>query len=180
MTPLKSILILLVFNITFGQAKKDNSNIVTTEPKSTNTRIPKNWKKLETIQKEWIKVEQDENGYLIYDPCDGATPTIKFDNGFIVLNSGLESEKFSYEKFTRLTGNNAFRLNAYNKESKTWFEIKARIIDNKKGIVLWEFSGVKWLMTPMEKKDNFRQIKNNCPKGKRKELKFLPVKETVD
>jgi hypothetical protein len=180
MNILKTVFLLLICSAAYGQSKNDKSNITVTEPKSTNAKIHKTWKSLDAIQKEWIKIEQDEKGYLIYDPCDGATPTIKFDEGYIVINSGLESAKFNYEKFTRFTGNASFRLNAYNTESKTWFEIKAKIIDNKKGIVLWEFSGVKWLMTPIENKEKFRTIKNNCPTKKRKELKFLPVKETFD
>ena len=176
---LKSLFFLIIFSSAHGQIKSDK-DIIVNEPKSTNTKIPKTWKSLNSIQSNWIKVEQDEKGYLIYDPCDGSTPTIKFDNGYIIINSSLESEKFSFEKLTRITGNKSFRLDSYNKENKTWFEIKAKIIDNKKGIVLWEFSGIKWLMTPIENKEKFRQIKNNCIRKKRSELKFFPIKESVD
>ena len=180
MNILKSIFLFIIFSSTYGQNKNDKQDIIVTEPKSTNTKIHQTWKSLSAIQKEWIKVEKDKNGYLIYDPCDGSNPTIKFDKGYLVINSTLESDKFSFEKFTRITGNKSFRLDAYNKENKTWFEIKAKIIDNKNGIVLWELSNVKWLMTPIENRDKFRQIKNNCPREKKSELKFLPVTESVD
>ena len=180
MNILKSIFLLILFTSTYGQVKKEKLNIIVTEPKSTNTKIPQTWKTLNSIQKEWIKVEKDEKGYLIYDPCDGTTPTIKFDKEYIIINSIWESEKFSFEKFTRITGNKSFRLDAYNKETKTWFEIKAKIIDNKKGIVLWQFGDAKWLMTPIENKEKFRKINNDCIHNKTKELRFLPVKETVD
>lgn len=178
MNVIKSILLLILCSSAFGQVKNNKQDIVITEPTSKKTKIPKTWKSLNVIQKEWIKVERDEKGYLIYDPCDGATPTIKLEKGYLVINSGFESEKFSYEKFTRLTDNNAFRLDVGNPETKTSFEVKAKIIDYKNGIVLWEFSSVRWLMTPAENKNSFRNIQNNCPKGKKKELKFLPIKET--
>ena len=66
-------------------------------------------------------------------------------------------------------------LDAYDIKNKIGFEIKAKIIDNKNGIVLWEFNGNKWLMTPKENFKSFRIVKNNCETEKRKELDFLPI-----
>ena len=181
------IYIFILFNVLFcnGQSKTteteniQNKNgelhITTTYPKINHRRIPKTWKRISAIQKEWIKVEKDKDGYLIYKPCDGNTETIKFDNGNININWRIEGEKYSYEKFTRITENKSFRLNAYGIESKKSFEIQARIVDSKNGIVLWEFNGVKWLMTPKENYKSFRIIKNNCETEKKPELEFLPI-----
>jgi hypothetical protein len=148
-----------------------------TYPKINHREIPQTWKSLDAIQKDWIKVEKDKDGYLIYQPCDGKTETVKLD-GRLTINWRIEEpQKFELEKFTRLTENKEFRADAYDIENKIGFEIKARIVDYKNGIVLWEFNGIKWLMTPKENFKSFRIIKNNCETEKRKELEFLPIEE---
>lgn len=153
--------------------KSNDTDVTVVYPKSNHREITKIWKSLNTIQKDWIKVEKDKNGYLIYHPCDGETETIKLEDGRLTINWRLEdSQKFELEKFTRLTKNNAFRADAYDLENKIGFEINAKIIDYKNGIVLWEFNGNKWLMTPKENIKGFRIIKNNCKTVKKKELVF--------
>ena len=152
-------------------------NITTTYPKINQRKISKTWKSLNAIQKEWIKVEKDKDGFLIYEPCDGNTETIKFENGNILINWRIEGEKFNYEKFTRKTGNTSFRLDASGIESKQNFEINAKIVDYKNGIVLWEFDGIKWFMTPRENYKSFRIIKNNCETEKKNELEFKPIED---
>lgn len=156
-------------------SKNIEQDITITYPKINLRKIEKNWKSLNAIQKEWIKVEKDKEGYLIYEPCDGNTETIKFENGSININWRIEGEKYNYEKFTRMTGNNSFRLDAYIIESQKSFEVSAKIVDSENGIVLWEFDGVKWLMTPKENYKSFRIVKNNCKTEKKKELEFLPI-----
>ncbi|MGQ7944722.1 hypothetical protein [Flavobacterium sp. WC2509] len=153
-------------------------DLTITYPKINLRKIPKTWKSLNTIQKDWIKVDKDKNGYLIYQPCDGITETVKLEGAILTINWRIEnSQKFELEKFTRLTENDAFRADAYDVENKIGFEIKARIIDYKNGIVLWEFNGNKWLMTPKENFKSFRIIKNNCETQKKKELDFLPIED---
>lgn len=170
--------VLLITLTSNGQAKNNNSetNLITTYPKIYNREIPKIWKSRNVIQKDWIKIEKDKNGYLIYHPCDGKTETIKLEGSRLTINWRLEeSQKFELEKFTRLTKNNAFRADAYDFKNKIGFEINAKIVDFKNGIVLWEFNGNKWLMTPKENIKAFRIIKNNCKTAKKKELVFLPI-----
>ena len=173
------ICIFIIFNILFckGQTKTTELNITTTYPKISLRKIPKTWKSLTAIQKEWIKVEKDIDGYLIYEPCVGDTETIKFEHGNININWRIEREKYSYEKFTRITGNNSFRLDAYGIENKKNFKIKATIIDHINGIVLWEFDSVQWLMTPKENYKSFKIVKNNCDTEKKTELEFLPIEK---
>jgi hypothetical protein len=163
-----------------GQSKIQNENaeldITITYPKMNLSQIPKTWESLNSIQKTWIKVEKDKNGYLIYKPCDGETETVKLEGANLIINWRIDnSQKFELEKFTRLTNNDAFRGDAYDVQNKIGFEIKAKIVDYQNGIVLWEFNGNKWLMTPKEKSDSFRIIKNNCKTEKKKELDFLPI-----
>ncbi len=159
-----------------NENENTNFNITTTYPKINLRKIDKTWNSLNAIQKDWIKVEKDKNGYLIYQPCDGETETIQNEGAQLTINWRIEnSQKFELEKFTRLTENNAFRADAYDIKNKIGFEIKAKIIDNKNGIVLWEFNGNKWLMTPKENFKSFRIVKNNCKTEMRKELDFLPI-----
>ena len=157
------------------ESNKNELDITTSYPKINLRKIPKTWKSLNAIQKEWIKIEKDENGFLIYEPCDGNTETIKFENGNIEINWRIESEKYNYEKFTRIAGNSSFRLDANGIENKKSFEIKAKIVDYRNGIVLWEFNGQKWFMTPKENYKSFRIVKNNCETEKKKELEFLDI-----
>lgn len=176
---MKFILPIFIFIglVCHGQTKDGKENhpldITITYPKLNLRLIPKTWKSLKAIQKQWIKVEKDTDGYLIYDPCDGSTATIEFVKTGIFINWGIEGQNYYIDKFTRLTGNKAFRMDAGN--TVKGFEIKARIVDSENGIVLWEFDGVKWLMTPKENQKYFRIIKNNCISEKRAELEFLPI-----
>ena len=97
-------------------------------------------------------------------------------SGRLIINWRFEdAQTFELEKFTRLTKNDAFRADCYDVENRIGFEIKAKIVDYKNGIVLWEFNGNKWLMTPKENFKSFRIINNNCETGKEKELEFLPI-----
>lgn len=160
-----------------SEKRNTELDLTITYPKINHREIPQTWKSLDAIQKDWIKVEKDKDGYLIYLPCDGETETVKLD-GRLTINWRIEQpQKFELEKFTRITENKGFRADGYDIEKKIGFEIKARIVDYKNGIVLWEFNGIKWLMTPKENFKSFRIIKNNCEVEKRKELDFLPIEE---
>ena len=157
---------------TFGLIAQEPDSITETYASIKNKGIPATWSSLKAIQHDWIKIEKDEKGYLIYDPCDGGTPTIHLENGQITINWQLEGESYSYEKFTRIKGNNAFRLTAY-RESGT-FDVYCKIYDAKNGIVCWEFEGQKWYMTTLENAKAFRTVHNNCPYEKKRELEFEP------
>ena len=157
---------------------KEHLDLTITQPKSENREIPKSWESLNAIQKDWIEVKKDEKGYLIYDPCDGYTRRITFKNGYLYIQWQMEPEyKFYIDKFTRMTDNKSFRIDAYEENTQSGFPISAKIIDDENGLVLWEFGNEmekeKWLMTPFENAENFRTIKNNCPDYKREELKFI-------
>ena len=151
-------------------------DLTITYPKINRREIAKTWKSLNVIQKDWIKVEKDKDGYLIYQPCDGKTETIKLEGAHLTINWKIENpQKFDLTKFTRLSENNAFRADGHDSENKMGFEIKARIVDYKNGIVLWKFNGNRWLMTPIENFKTFRIVKINCETEKKKEIDFLPI-----
>jgi hypothetical protein len=164
------------------ETKKNNEkqntklDLTITYPKTNYREIAKTWKSLKAIQRDWIKVEKDKDGYLIYQPCDGETETVKLEGTRLTIKWRFEeTQVFELEKFTRLTKNNAFRADAQDVVNKIGIEIKAKIVDYKNGIVLWEFNDNKWLMTPKNNLKSFRIIKNNCVTEKKKELEFLPI-----
>ncbi len=132
------------------------------------------WTSLKDIPTKWIKLERDSLGYLVYTPCDGETPAISIDSGYITIYWQLDApEKLSIEKFTRLKGNKAFYINAFDGTDNTEFNVEIK--NGKKHIILWTFGDFKWVMTPFEYKSTFRQVNNPCPTEMKPEKEFLPV-----
>lgn len=170
---MKTLLQLLFIVASFALQAQEPDSITITYPTIKNKGIPASWSSLKAIQNDWIKIEKDSLGYLIYDPCDGGTPTIHLENGHLTINWQLEGESSSIDKFTRIKGNNAFRLTAYR--DNIGFDVYCKIYDAKKGIVFWEFEGQKWFMTTIENARAFRTVHNNCPFEKKHELEFEPI-----
>src|SRR5512133_1579275 len=102
------------------------------------------WSSLSDIPKKWIKLERDSIGYLLYKPCNGGTPVILIDSGYVTIFWQLEApEKLSIEKFTRLKGNKAFYINAQNQNYR--LDLTAEIKDSKQKLILWTFGDNKWV-----------------------------------
>ena len=153
-------------------------DLTITQPKSENRKIPKSWKSLGSIQQNWIKVEKDDKGYLIYEPCDGETPTIKLVKGDLHIKPQIEPEQvFTIVKFTRTKSNKGLMIDIYPGNNEEISSVYAEIIEPQNGLVLWEIGKEKLIMTPFENAINFRKIKNNCPDYKRGELKFIEQKK---
>ena len=70
---------------------------------SSGTKSPgSNTFTLDTFPKEWINVEQKENSWIIFEPCDAVTPEFKIsrENGknvFMVM-SGQAADPYNLEK----------------------------------------------------------------------------------
>lgn len=134
----------------------------------------KTWPNLNDIPKKWIKLERDSSGYLLYKPCNGGTPVITIDSGYVTIYWQLDApEKLAIEKFTRLKGNNAFYINAANQNIS--IDFNAEIKDDKKELILWRFMDNKWIMTPFDNRERFRFIENPCPTEMKPEKQFLPI-----
>lgn len=119
-------------------------------------------------------VERDSLGYLVYDPCDGGTPMITIDSGYITIYWQLDAPtKFVINKFTRLTGNRSFYINAAAEDGNMEFTVEIK--NGKQKLVLWTFGDFKWVMTPLRFKNLFRQVNNPCPTEKKPEKQFLTV-----
>lgn len=132
------------------------------------------WKSVNDIPRKWIMVERDSSGYLIYDPCNGGTPMITMDSGYITVFWQLDApDKLVINKFTGQAGNRSFYINAVGGGRN--MEFTAAIKDDKQYLVLWTFGGHKWVMVPFEWKDKLRQVDNPCHTQMKVEKQFLPV-----
>jgi len=132
------------------------------------------WESLDEIPAKWIMVERDSLGYLVYEPCNGGTPMITIDSGYVTVYWQLEApSKFAINKFTRLKGNKSFYISAGGEDGN--LEFTAFMKDDNQNLVLWTFGDFKWVMTPYENKKMFRQIDNPCPTEMKPEKQFLPV-----
>jgi hypothetical protein len=130
------------------------------------------WKHLKDIPHTWVMVERDSAGYLVYKPCNGRTPLINIDGDSLGVYWQLEESKFFINKFA-LNGNESFSIRAA--DSRGTIEFIVEIKNAKQKLVLWTFGDYKWVMTPVELKDKFRQVNNPCPTEMKREKEFLPV-----
>ena len=85
------ILLSCIGQTKINENENTNFNITTTYPKINLRKIDKTWNSLNAIQKDWIKVEKDKNGYLIYQPCDGETETIQIEGAQLTINWRIEN-----------------------------------------------------------------------------------------
>lgn len=154
---------------------------------SSTPAFPATWESLSAIQRSWIKLERDKDGYLIYEPCDGVTPTIFLDDStstdVAIYWEDNTSSKMYTNKCTRVKGREAFYRSTANKDDEV--EIYAEIKDVDRRLVLWKFAtknrgSFYWVMTPIEFKDEFRFIKDSCGTQSSEPRKFLPVEFTSD
>lgn len=147
--------------------------------------FPVIWSSLKAIPTHWTKLERDEKGYLVYDPCDGNTPTIIIDKDNITIYSQIDQpDVLSIDKFTRLKDNKAFYLRATNHNLSA--EILSTIVDAKRKLVLWQIdlswngnqsakSQMRMVMSPEPYAKTFRVLKHPCKNVKEAEKAFLPV-----
>jgi hypothetical protein len=141
---------------------------------SLTLQAQSSWKIVDDIPKRWGMLERDSSGYIIYNPCDGGTPRIRLDSGFVTVYWQLDApSKLHINKFTLLDGNRSFNIIASNEEEK--MEFNATIKKETPLLVLWQFGDYKWVMTDDEHKANFRIVDNPCPTEMKREKQFLPV-----
>jgi len=130
------------------------------------------WRDLEAFPSDWIKVERDSLGFLIYEPCDGSTPRIVIADNRISAWCWVE-ECSNCEINRMVFDGNSATIEGNNDRVNTHFYIETK--DEEQGLALWTFENFKWLMTPLENKMNFRQVHNPCPDQKIPEKTFLPL-----
>lgn len=132
------------------------------------------WNSIRDIPRMWIMVERDSIGYLVYDPCNGGTPMISIDSGYVTVYWRLDApRKLVINKFIKLKGKQSFFINAADEFGNIVFT--ATMKDEKQKLVLWTFDDRKWVMTPFDNKKSFRYVDNPCPNEMKPEKQFLPL-----
>jgi len=143
------------------------------------------WKNESELIGNWINIERDDKGYLIYDPCDGNTNFIDISKEYVIYDLGHEGpDTLKIEKVDILTSTDKIEFIATNE----FYSIKSILkkIDSKEKLFLlkWKLTPVidkgnerngKMMMTRMKFEKDFRFIDNPCDSGKIPEKKFLPI-----
>lgn len=142
-----------------------------------------NWKDFQTFEKQWIRLERDNQGYLLYQPCEGSINRIDIQQRRIGIYWTLEApDFFEIEKASLNKEGNLFTFNFRGFRNRTGTVI-AKIVDNARGLVLWKiyFStdnnspDFVWVMTSKDYISDFRFVDNPCPDAKISEKEFLPI-----
>lgn len=143
------------------------------------------WKEKSELLGTWIKLERDNKGYLIYDPCDGNNNFIGITKNNIIYDLSHESPDTLKIDFIKiLKTKNEIEFSGTQK----FYSIKSilKIIDSKNKLYL-----LKWELKPKNSSENlrkgkmmitrkgnekyFRFIDNPCDNEKIPEKEFLPV-----
>ena len=125
---------------------------------------------------KWTRLERNENGYVVYQPCDGSTPTIVIKNSTLTMNWQLEPDEHILKDIFRIS-DTTFEISCDNSQ----FNIKVKWLDKEKTKALWKFQYmgdsniIKWVMCPTKLKNKFPYVDNPCPAGMKLEKIFLPV-----
>ena len=173
---LSSIFIIILLNSCATTQSKDSLDLTTTEATTFNKGIAVSWKNIDEVPAKWIEVKNDSLGYLIYEPCDGSTPSMKFDDQLLSFNS-IEAVTYNLKTGAEISADgNSLKFGIYQNVPEDGFDVIIKIFEAKEGIALIEFKEMYMLMTPIENVNAFRRIKNNCKYNKTKEVQFAPYK----
>ena len=123
---------------------------------SLTLQAQSSWKNVDNIPKSWGMLERDSIGYVVYNPCNGGTPRITLDSGFVTVYWQLDApSKLHINKFTLQDGNRSFNIIASNEEEN--MEFNATTKNESPLLVLWQFGDYKWVMTDNEYKTRTSQ-----------------------
>lgn len=127
------------------------------------------------LPQNWTQLSRTETGFVVYDPCDGSTPTIKMAIPQLIINGQLESEQYIIMQLIK-------HQTGFNIKCEG-LDIYVKWLDKKKIKAVWKFNyfnsnavyNYKIVMCPAEYTNKFLFVNNPCPKGKIDEKKFLSV-----
>lgn len=143
----------------------------------SSTKIPENWESINDLQGEWVNIERDSTGYLLYEPCDGQTPGIVVSNDSLILRHQLEEPTALPIEKVSISGD-SITINTSSNILTAEFIFKL-VEPNAEHILLkWKYmdgSRGKQVITKKELAKNLRKVENPCEKEKVPEYQFLPV-----
>ncbi len=141
-----------------------------------------NIENLKYIYGDWIKLERDTNGYLVYDPCNGDNPRIRIEKGTLIMHHTLDSpDTLAIDTFM-IDGQKA-NLCIVASSENSLYRFEVTVPDEADKLVLWRIRQIddsgdyqyQQVMTPKEYEKGFRHIDNPCPDSMKPEIQFLPV-----
>jgi hypothetical protein len=130
---------------------------------------------LKDFPRHWISLKKLNNEFVIYEPCDGQTPSYAINETSIVFVHQLEGDADLISKLKKLSGNEIeVELNTIpqkTKSEKAELTIKPTEFENVYELT-YSFDNVmsKQFVTPNNKASEFDIIVNHCPKRKRMEF----------
>ncbi len=127
-------------------------------------------------------MSRSETGYVVYEPCDGNTPTVDFDSLQIKISTRIE------EPIVLKMGN-FHKLNKdqfYTESEDGKLTVKMSLVKPELNLWLFEWSmtwpplaggteSFRWIMTTKANSKKFPVVKNPCPTQKIHEKQFLPI-----
>ena len=152
---------------------------------SCSRKIDNNWKENSELFGTWVNLERDNEGYLIYDPCDGNNNFVTITKDNVIYDIGHEGPdtlKFKYIKILKTS--NEIEFLGTLKYSSTKSTMKIIDFDKKLYLLKWELKlknypdeirKGKMMMTRKEYEKDFRFIDNPCDYERIPEKEFLPI-----
>ena len=125
---------------------------------------------------KWTQLSRTENGYVVYQPCNGSPPAITIKNSILTIYWQLEFEKHILKDIIRVS-DTTFEITCDDSQ----YSIKVKWLDKEKTRALWKFQYlddsniIKWVMCPTKLKTKFPYIDNPCPTDLISEKTFLPI-----
>jgi len=152
---------------------------------SCSKKTNKNWKENSKLFGEWSNLERDNNGYLIYKPCNGNNNSVIINKNSVIYDLGHESpDTLKIDSIKILKSLNEIEFSGTNE----FYSIKSimRIIDIEKKLYLlnWELKpknssqkkrNGKMMMTRKGNEKDFRLIVNACDNERKPEKEFLLI-----
>ena len=144
------------------------------------------WGSPSKLQGTWVNLERDQNGYLIYKPCDsGFNSSVIVNKEEIIYQMGHEEpDTLKITSVKILNSLNEIEISGQNE----YYSIKSlmKIINIDEKLYLWkweltpktgsrEMRNGKRMMTRKEFENDFRFIDNPCDTERVPEKEFLPV-----
>tara|TARA_R110002126_G_scaffold259518_1_gene402473 strand:- start:2062 stop:2781 length:720 start_codon:yes stop_codon:yes gene_type:complete len=131
---------------------------------------------LKGFPRYWISLKKLNNEFVIYEPCDGNTPSYEFNENSVLFYHQIETDADLVSELKKLRENEiALELNTIpqkTKSEKAELTIKPTEFKNVYELT-YSFDKVvsKQFVTPKNNVSEFDIIVNNCPKMKRREFK---------
>lgn len=154
-----------------------------------NKKVIETWKidtaAWKSLPHKWVGLERSNTGYVVYEPCDGVTPTFDLDSLKLKIAGQWQDGviAFSIRDFQKI-GKHEYRIIS---EEEGWARLELNLKRVKPSLNLWLLNGfikerqrdmqqaLTWVVTTKMNAEKFPVIKNPCPTQKVPEKTFLPI-----